>query len=68
METALGKGYKSKKSNYIKYFIVKGDSPPIQRTDKGRIYSCIFTMDKSPRPKYITSKYLYSKYHATLHL
>ena len=48
--------------------IVKGDSPPIQRTDEGRIYSRISTTDGGLRPKCMASKYLYPKYHATLYL
>ena len=46
--------------------MVKGDSPPIQRTDKGRIYSCIFTLDRDPRAKRIASKHLYAKYYTIL--
>ena len=68
MEAALGKGCKSKKSNYMEYPIVEGDSPPIQRTDKGRIYSRIPTMDGGPRPKCMASKYPYPKYYAILYL
>ena len=48
--------------------IVKGDSPPIQRINEGRIHSRIFTIDGGPRPKYMVSKYLYPKYHAILYL
>ena len=29
VKTTLEKGYKSAKSNYVEYAIVKGDSPPI---------------------------------------
>ena len=68
MEAALGKGRESKKSNYMEHPMVKGDSPPIQRTDEGRIYSRIPTMDGGFRPKCIANKYLYPKYHAILHL
>ena len=52
----------------MEYPIVKGDSPPIQRIDKGRIHSCISTIDGGFRPKYMASKYLCFKYHATLYL
>ena len=64
----LGKGRESKKSNYIEHPIVKGDFPPIQKTDEGRIYSRIFTMDGGPRPKCMANKYPYPKYHAILYL
>ena len=66
MEVALGKGHKSKKSNYIEHPIVKGDFPSIQRIDKGRIYSCIPTIDGGLRPKCIASKHLHLKYYAIL--
>ena len=46
--------------------MVKGDSPPIQRTDEGRIYGCIFTLDGDPRAKHMVSKYLYAKYYTIL--
>ena len=66
MEAALGKGRESTKSNYMEHPMVKGDSPPIQRIVEGRIHGRIPTMDGGPRPKCIASKYLCSKYHATL--
>ena len=65
---ALGKGRKSIKSNYIEYPIGKGDSPPIRRIDKGRIYSCFPTTDGGPRPKRIASEHLCPKYYAILYL
>ena len=68
MKAALGKGRESKKSNYVEHPMVKGDSPPIQRTDEGRIYGRIPTMDGGPRPKCMASKYLYAKYYTILHL
>ena len=68
MEAALGKGCKSKKSNYIEHPIVKGDSSSIQKIDEGRIHSRISTMDGGPRPKCIASKHLYPKYHTILYL
>ena len=68
MEAALGKGRESKKSNYMEHPMVKGDSPPIQRIDEGRIYSRISTMDGGLRPKCMANKYLYFKYYAILFL
>ena len=68
MEAALGKSRESIKSNYVEHPIVKGDSPPIRKTDKGRIYGRIPTTDRGPRPKYIASEYLYPKYYAILYL
>ena len=46
--------------------MVEGDSPPIRRTDKGRIYGRIPTTDGGLRPKCMASKHLYFKYYATL--
>ena len=68
MEAALGKGRESKKSNYVEHPIVKDDSPPIRRTDEGRIYGRIPTTDGGPRPKYIASKHPRPEYYATLYL
>ena len=68
VKTTLEKGRESAKSNYIKYPIVKGDSPPIQRTDEGRIHSCISTLNRDFRAKYMASKHLYTKYYTTLPL
>ena len=48
--------------------MVEGDSPPIQKTDEGRIHSRISTIDGGPRPKCMANKHPYPKYHATLYL
>ena len=66
VETTLEEGRESAKSNHVEHPIVEGDSPPIQRTDEGRIHSCIFTSDGDPRAKRIASKHLYAKYYTTL--
>ena len=66
VETTLEEGRESTKSNHIEYPMVEGDSPPIQRTDEGRIYSCISTLDRDPRAKRMASKHLYVKYYTTL--
>ena len=44
VKKTLEEGRKSTKSNYIEHPMVKCDFPFIQRTDKGRIYSCISTI------------------------
>ena len=62
----LEEGRESIKSNYIKHPIVKGDFPPIQRIDEGRIHSCISTLDGDFRAKRMASKYLCTKYYTTL--
>jgi hypothetical protein len=68
MEAALGKGRKSTKSNYVEHPIGEGDSPPIRRTDEGRIYGRFPTTDGGLRPKRMASEHLYPKYHAILYL
>src|SRR5580692_10668529 len=66
VETTLEEGRESAKSNHVEHPIVKGNSPPIQRTDEGRIHSCIFTLDGDSRAKCIASKHLYTKYYTIL--
>ena len=68
METTLEEGYESAKSSYVEHPIVKGDSPPIRRTDEGRIYGSVSTTDRDPRPKRMASKHSRPKYYTTLHL
>ena len=46
----------------------EGDSPPVRRTDEGRIYGCFPTTDGGPRPKRMASEHPCPKYHATLYL
>ena len=66
METTLGEGRESAKGNHMEYPMVEGDSPFIQRTDEGRIYSDIFTTDKDLRAKHMASKHLYAKHYTIL--
>ena len=68
MEAVLGKGRESTKSNYMEHPIGKGNSPPIQKTDEGKIYSRFPTIDGDSRPKCIASKHPYPKYYAILYL
>ena len=68
METTLKEGCESAKSSYVEHPIVKGDSPLIRRTDEGRIYSSVSTIDRDPRPKRMASKHLYPKYYTILYL
>ena len=55
----MEKGGESAESNHMKHPIDDSNSPPIQRTVKGRVYSRLPTMDRDPRTKYIANKYLY---------
>ena len=68
VETTLEEGRESAKSNHVEHPMVEGDSPPIRRTDEGRIYGRIPTTDGGPRPKCMASKHPCPEYHATLHL
>ena len=52
----------------MEYPIVDADSPPIQRTNKGRIYSSLPTADGGPRPKRIARKHLYPKYYTPIYI
>ena len=64
----MEKGNKSTRYSHMEYPIVNIDSPPIQRTNEGRIYSCLLTIDRGLRPKYIAYKHLCPKYHTLMHM
>jgi hypothetical protein len=71
VEAALeegGESIKSTESNNVEHPIDDGNSPPIRRTDKGRIYGCLFTIDRGPRTKRIASKHLYPRNYTTLYM
>ena len=53
----MEEGGESTESNHIEHPIDNSDSPPIQKTVKGRVYSRFPTTDKDPRIKYIANKY-----------
>ena len=55
----MEEGGKSAKSNHVKHPIDDSNSPTIQRTVEGRVYSRLFTIDRDFRTKYIVNKYLY---------
>ena len=55
----MEEGGESAESNHVEHPIDDSDSPPIQRTVEGRVYSCLFIIDRDPRTKRIASKYLY---------
>ena len=64
----MEEGGKSAKSNHIKYPIDDNNSPPIQRTVEGRVYSRLPTTDRDPRTKRMASKYLYPANYTTLYM
>ena len=55
----MEEGGESAKSNHVEYPIDDSDSPPIQRTVEGRVYSRLFIIDRDLRIKYIANKYPY---------
>ena len=68
VKVAMEEGGKSAKSNHIKHPIDNSDSPPIQRTVEGRVYSYLFTINRDPRTKYIANKYLYPTNYTILYM
>ena len=48
--------------------MVDADSPPIRRTNKGRIYSSLPTADGGPRPKRMARKHPRPKYHTSMYM
>ena len=68
MEAAIEKGGKSAESNHTEHPMDNSDSPPIQRTVEGRVYSRLFTTDRDLRTKYIVNKYLYPTNYITLYV
>ena len=64
----MERGSKNIRHSYMEHPIVNTNSSPIQRTNKGRIYSCLSTMDGGPRPKCIAHKHLHSKYYTSMHM
>ena len=64
----MERGSKSIRRSHIEHPIVNTNSPPIQRTNEGRIYSCLPTTDGGLRPKCMAYKYLHPKYHTSMHI
>ena len=64
----MEEGGESVKSNHMEHPIDNSDSPPIQKTVEGRVYSRIPTIDRDPRTKYIASKHLYPANYTTLYM
>ena len=64
----MEEGGESTENNHIEHPIDDSDSPSIQRTVEGRVYSCLFTIDRDPRTKYIANKHLYPINYTTLYV
>src|SRR5271170_4090114 len=68
VETTLEEGRESAENNYVEHPIVEADSPPIGRTDEGRIYGRLPTTDRGPRTKRMACKHPRPEYYTTLYL
>ena len=64
----MEEGGKSAKSNHVEHLIDDSDSPHIQRTVEGRVYSRLFIIDRDFRTKCIANKYLYPANYTTLYV
>ena len=64
----MERGSESTRRSHMEHPMVDADSPPIQRINEGRIYSCFLTIDKSPRPKCMAYKHLCPKYYTLMHM
>ena len=63
MESTMEGGSENTRRSYMEHPIVDTDSPPIRKTNEGRIYSRLPTTNGGPRPKRIARKHLRSKYY-----
>ena len=68
MELAIEEGGKSIESNHVEHPIDDSNSPPIQKTVEGRVYSRLPTIDRDFRTKYIANKYLYPTNYTILYV
>ena len=64
----MEEGGKSAKNNHMEHPIDDNNSPPIQRTVKGRVYSRLFTINRDFRTKRIVNKYLYPVNYTILYM
>ena len=64
----MERGSENTRCSHMEYPIVDADSPPIRRTNEGRIYSCLPTVDGGFRPKYIAYKHPRPKYYTLMHM
>ena len=64
----MEEGGESAENNHVKHPIDNSDSPPIQRTVEGRVYSRLPTTDRDPRTKRMASKHLYPVNYTTLYV
>ena len=64
----MEEGGESAKSNHVEHSMDDSDSPPIQRTVKGRVYGRLSTIDRDFRTKCIANKYLYPTNYTILYM
>jgi len=57
VEATLEEGGEDTESNHVEHPMDDTDSPPIRRTDEGRIYGRLFTTDRGYRTKRMASKH-----------
>ena len=68
VKAVMEEGSKSAESNHMEHPIDDSDSPPIQRTVKGKVYGRLSTTDRDPRTKYIASKHPHPTNYTTLYV
>src|SRR5580692_753724 len=68
MEATMERGSESTRRSHMEHPMVDADSPPIRRTNEGRIHSCLPTTDGGPRPKRMARKHPRPKYHTSMHM
>ena len=64
----MEEGGESAESNHVEHPMDDSDSPPIQRTVEGRVYSRLPTTDRDFRTKCIANKYPYPTNYTTLYM
>ena len=64
----MKEGGESTKSNHVEHPIDNSNSPPIQRTVKGRVYGRLPTTDRDSRTKRIANKHPHPTNYTTLYM
>ena len=64
----MEEGGKSAESNHMKHPMDNSNSPPIQRTVKGKVYGRLPTTDRDPRTKRMASKHPCPVNYTTLYM
>ena len=64
----LERGNKNTRHSHLEHPINNTNNPLIQKTDKGRIYSCVFIINKGYRPKCMANKHPCPKYYTAIYI